>query len=643
MCKKITNTTLFCSVKIAFTVVFFLFANLKIKAQNSDTVHIPEITILEKYIPDITGLKIQYIDSATMKQHADENLNSVLSSNSSVYIKTYGAGKAASSTFRGAGANHTQLLWNGININSTMLGQADLSKLPVFFIDNISIYHGGAALSNNSGAFGGSINIFNKPDWTKKINIDFMQSAGSFNSYGSYLKSCLGNSIIQSVTRFSFNFSENNFPYKLTDDSEDIINKHAQYHQKSLLQEIYIKPGSDNLFSVLLWIQNNTGNLPETLADEKQRNNFGRVLAEWSHQKNKLYIITRAAYIQNYMNYTNSNAGIDSRNNEKNAQSNINLKYLYNEKINFQSGLNYTYTRINTNNYSNICERNQVSLSAGINGLIFKQKLKYLLLLKQEVSDKKFIPLIPSIGFEYSVDKLKNILIKTNFSRNYHLPSMNDLYWNPGGNPELLPEEGYFAEAGTSFRWKTKNEKLKSVFDLAAFYSNISNNIIWIPGNNPNIWTAQNIKEVNIKGVEVRSEYSGEIISIKYNYTFNYTFTSAKNEKSSIANDNSSGKQLIYVPFHSLNSNFRISWSKFYANYSFTYTGIRYISTDNLWYMPPYMISDLSIGSVLLLRKYTITLQFTAANLMNVDYQIVASNPMMRRNFKIALKINFSS
>jgi hypothetical protein len=92
-----------------------------------------------------------------------------------------------------------------------------------------------------------------------------------------------------------------------------------------------------------------------------------------------------------------------------------------------------------------------------------------------------------------------------------------------------------------------------------------------------------------------------------------------------------------------LNSNFRISWANIYASYSFLYTGIRYITTDNLWYLPPYTTSDLSIGTTFKMNKYTMVIQGTAANLMNVDYQVIEANPMMRRNFKIVLKINFNN
>ena len=37
---------------------------------------------------------------------------------------------------------------------------------------------------------------------------------------------------------------------------------------------------------------------------------------------------------------------------------------------------------------------------------------------------------------------------RVNFSRNFRAPTLNERYWQPGGNPDLEPEESYNIEAG---------------------------------------------------------------------------------------------------------------------------------------------------------------------------------------------------
>ena len=80
-------------------------------------------------------------------------------------------GDLASPSFRGTGASQTVIDWNGININSPTLGQADLSLIPVGLIDDIHIYYGGASLLLNNGGIGGAINLETRPVWKKETAI----------------------------------------------------------------------------------------------------------------------------------------------------------------------------------------------------------------------------------------------------------------------------------------------------------------------------------------------------------------------------------------------------------------------------------------------------------------------------------------
>jgi len=41
----------------------------------------------------------------------------------------------------GASASHTMVTWNGININSPMLGQLDFSLIPASFLDEVEVFY----------------------------------------------------------------------------------------------------------------------------------------------------------------------------------------------------------------------------------------------------------------------------------------------------------------------------------------------------------------------------------------------------------------------------------------------------------------------------------------------------------------------
>ncbi|HBX52197.1 MAG: hypothetical protein A2309_03790 [Bacteroidetes bacterium RIFOXYB2_FULL_35_7] len=622
--------------KYLFLLVFIQGISVLCFSQSlSDTIKIKEVTITEKYSPDYTGIKVTEIDSAIIQNYQAASLARVLEAGSPAFIKSYGPGRIATSSFRGAASSHTQVLWNGININSTMLGQADLNSLPVFLFDNIILYQGGAALSNNSGAFGGSIHIVNKPDWNRKYSVNITQTAGSFDSYGTYISAGLGIGIIQSNTRFFYNYSANNYPYKLYDGSEDLRNTNSSFSNGGIMQELYVKLKKNQSASFAVWSQKNECFLPGSNGNEKQKTEFIKSSAEWNSVQEKYTLTTRFAFLWNSMDYVNNTAFIHSENRENIFNLHTEGKYNLSNTFIVLSSLDASHNLVNTNNYLYSKTRNTIAIMAGAKTILMKEKLTILTLLKQEITDMKYFPFVPSLGMEYILQKKYDLKLKGSFCRNYKLPGMNDLYWNPGGNTELKPESGYFSEVGSEATIKLNNDNQKLNAQFAFFYSETKDNIVWIPQEGSSFWTAQNLKDVTSKGIEMSVKYSGEIKKMKWALSSNYTYTNAVNKVDAQL------KQLIYVPYHTLNSFLHAQWKNIFLHYSYNYTGKRFIYTDNSWYLPPYMLSDAGAGVSFKTSKAQYTIQALIANIFDTDYQVVMGYPMMRRNYRVSVKIGF--
>ena len=78
------------------------------------------------------------------------------------------------------------------------------------------------------------------------------------------------------------------------------------------------------------------------------------------------------------------------------------------------------------------------------------------------------------------LSKKGNIVAKASISRNYRFPTLNDLYFLPGGNPDLKSEHGFTYDVGLSFSVGKEN-----VYALSGginwFDSHIDDWIIWLP------------------------------------------------------------------------------------------------------------------------------------------------------------------
>ena len=98
---------------------------------------------------------------------------------SPIFIKSYGLGSLATTSFRGGSASHTAILWNGFNLGSPMNGQLDLSLVPVSLANNVSIQYGGAGALWGSGAVGGAILLNSEPEFDQGLTVDAGTAFGS--------------------------------------------------------------------------------------------------------------------------------------------------------------------------------------------------------------------------------------------------------------------------------------------------------------------------------------------------------------------------------------------------------------------------------------------------------------------------------
>ncbi len=74
-------------------------------------------------------------------------------------------------SMRGTSPQHTAVLWNGINITSFSLGQADFSILPAAAFDNVSVHEGAGSARFGSGAFGGTVLLNSRSPSTNSLSI----------------------------------------------------------------------------------------------------------------------------------------------------------------------------------------------------------------------------------------------------------------------------------------------------------------------------------------------------------------------------------------------------------------------------------------------------------------------------------------
>ncbi len=629
-------------MRLLIIIALLLLINQKNYAQNKpDTVKIKTFELVENKLP--LSYKSEKFDSTSINNA--ENLAQLIGNNSTVFIKTYGAGSLASISLRGTGASHTKVLWNGVALNSPMNGQIDFSLFPTFFFDEAEIHYGAGGLIDGNGALGGSILLNNKDNkYNKGLGLELKQSLGSYKNYITAGKLNYSNKSWSSAAKFYRYTNANNFKYtnitKAEQPTEYLSN--AQVKQYGFQYAIN-KKFKYNKLTARIWYFNSDRNLPSSLLTsnnhERQLDESLRTLIQLKGMAKNFQYQLISALIKEQLIYQNNTLKINAKNNSYLIDNRANTKYYLNNKFTLINDVDIKYESAIADGYDAAHKRFNNSWLTGLN--INFNRINFSILNRFLAVNNFNKMLAPSVGSQLKILKKEKLFLKANVGINYNYPTFNDLYWNPGGNINLKPEEAKMSELSLSYQ--NKSNKIKLFTTITGFYGIIKDWIIWQPSTF-NYWQPSNIKKVENKGIEASLKILKTINTIKIQSKISYAFTQSTNkEVAQNAVDFSINKQLIYVPFNKLNYSLLVFYNNFYLNYTYNFTSKRFISTDNNWYLPANFISDLSLSKKIKLKaKRILNFTFSVYNLFNQAYQSIAYRPMPKRNYLITISYKFN-
>ncbi len=624
-------------------------------AQNEGTVRgysLDSVVVKEKMrnkIDEVTvGTRVSLISSAVLQGTQTKSLAELLSDNSMVYIKSLGQGALATSSFRGTSSSHTQVNWNGININPVMSGSFDFSQIPVFFTDQVSLYHGSGYLKGGTGALGGSINIGNKMDWRDTSRIDAFLECASYDTYTAAASVSVRGRNAVCKTRLYYQESDNDYRYlnkvlKLEDFYER--RKEANYSIAGFMQEGYLKLPSGASLSAVLWCQGGTRRLPQPIIvnvtqHEKQNEYSVKSFIEYQEEKKRSEISLKAAYLANSLDYDKwFDSDYFPAENSRNLAQSIHMTADYCtdifKNVKLSGSARYTHDWVKAGNYSeNSVNRNVISLQT----VCLWNVVNWLnadLHSMVEFNDGKVAPTF-SAGINSSL--IAGYLdAKTAISYNYRFPTLNDLYWQPGGNKNLVPEHGFSYDATLLYKQRIGNKTFFKT-EFTAYMMNIDDWIMWLPTMNW-YWEPRNVQNVLSYGVESFTECSVVCDKFSAKLAFNYTYSPSVNRERNFEEDDTYYKQLPYVPINKSNLRLSINRGGISLTYHACYTGKRYTSADESYSTKAYTTHDVELKCELVKKGFKIAPKLRIDNIFNAYYESTQYYPMPLRVISVNIMI----
>jgi vitamin B12 transporter len=627
---------------------FLFFASLKSQIKDTTTHQLLEVIILPtKQEQFETSKKHIAIDSSILSRYNTSSLAELLASQSTIHIKSYGKGNIVSTSMRGGNANHTALLWNGLNIQNTMLGQPDLSIVPTSLFNNVSLEYGGGSAIWGSGAIGGSIHLQNNSLFNQGFKTRLQMGIGSFGSKKITSGIVLSYKKIVSNTTIYYNTCDNNYTYKDTADKESPVKQitHANYISKGLMQEVSFLATPFQKVNMRLWYNVVDRNLPSYTSVPGRQNQLDQNLklnADWNYSKRHLNSTIRLGYFDDKLNYNDTLANYLVSNNTIKTfilESDNTYKYkkhLFNVGANFTNYESLLYSASGGKDTSHYYYLTKLAFFAAYKLSLLQSKLNYNLAIRKEFTSETEIPFTGNTGVHYQI--LKQLAAKVNANTSYRQPSLSDLHWNPGGNPNLKPEEGYEIDGGLEFNYSKNNFHV--LIEATYFNRHLTNWIIWLQGDKGYV-VPKNIAEVYSRGTETKTElyYSKKDILLKL--VVNTSYVLSTNQKRVSENDNSVGRQLIYTPRYNGQATFVIKYKALHILFNNSYTGYRFTSTDNTNWLNPYYIANLKCAYDYSFSSVNMEIFGSVNNLFNKNYVVVANRPMPLRNYEVGLSINY--
>lgn len=607
------------TLKKQFLFILFLLCQ-GIFAQQ-EAIVLSEVVVSDAQLKNFTETKtIQVLNDSVIEKNR-ASLTSLLNYNTTIYFKENGLGMVSSPSFRGTTAQQTAVIWNGININSQLNGQTDFNTISTRDFNSISIQAGGGSTIYGTSAIGGSIHLSNNLSFKKQFNNELFLSYGSYNTLNANYKVIVGDEKWSAQVNISRNSSDNNYEYL---DTENQYNENGQFYNNSLNADVGYKINTKNFIKFYSHFFESERHFSGTVvapSQSKYKDFNTRNLLEWDSFfdafSSKLKLATLS---EQYTYFENFESPIAETSKAQTFIAKYDLNYELDKTTNFNAIIDFTRTK-GTGSQIGDNSRN-IGSAVLMAKKIFFSRLVTELSLRKEITDNYESPLLYALGMKYAVSK--NYILKLNGSRSFRIPTFNDLYWSGSGNEELNPELADQVEIGQEFVIKDFN------FQLNVYYIDINDMLVWTPIGGK--WSPQNIGNVHNYGLELLGNWTKNWRDNHFNINASYAYTHAE--------DQETGEQLIYVPFHKANANASYSYKKITATYQFLYNGEVFTPSQKFNIVEDYLVSniglDYNFGN-----KNTFQIGLQAFNILNESYQSVSLRPMPGRNYAVNLNLKF--
>lgn len=649
----------------AFLLLSMLLVPPRLAAQ--DTIQtLDELEVSAQRTPSTlqTVTPTQVMDALAIERQGALQLSDAVKQMAGVTLKDYGGvGGVKTVSARGLGSQFSAVTIDGIPVDDSQNGQVDLGRYSLGNAAYVSFSQGqeeASLLSARAYAAGNVLNLETAepmfwPGEPTKVKLG--AEAGSFSlrnlsatwdqRWSKRLKSSLWANWLK---------SEGNYPFTLYNDMTQRGEGHIDLREHSAVWmgtvdgNLFYTLGKDHTLNTKIHYMRGMHELPgpvhfysQTPSGQSSHEELAFVQTRWKLKREHWKAQILAKLRSSYDDYQDTTPGTytynDYRQQEGFVSGSANVELTRWLELSVAADGDLSHLK------SNLAKRNDVtrlSLTAvaamrahagpfeariHLVGTSVEDRVTDLVKAPEYQKLTPYVSLMTRLG--------KGTTLRAFYKDSYRAPNFGELYFFQLMAPNLDPEHAQQVNLGAThagdYRISTLDIHVSATAD--GYYNRVTDKIVSFPQHSMYYWTTVNVGKVDILGVDATCELQVASVELKANYSYQH------------AVDHSDGKnkfyghQIVYTPRHSGGGSLR--WENRWVNLNTTamIVGERFSMQQNVdkWRLPPYCDLGISLDRKFDLRIGTLGVRLQVLNLLNTQYEVVRSYPMMGRNWRLGI------
>ncbi len=528
-------------------------------------------------------------------------------------IRTYGSpGSIGLISVDGGSASHTSVYFHDFPLSNTQTGMTDLSQIPRGLIRNVSVTSGGQL------------------DGYESINIEGDNQDHLYTETGSF-----GHRSIQASKRFYVRnnewtvhtgFQQDDGDFTAVWNNRDVRRTNNDFTQSYLSFRGLAMPNPSSIFQFMgLYSGQRRGNPGQIWSPSKSRRNDELIMAglstilihaRGSHRFTAM-IKTQTDKVTDPSILGSSTHDLTSYLTSLSSKISLTRDWIYRHHISLSLD---TLTSSNAGNHA----RYSLTVFPGVE---FHSPTGFSLRasVKGTMQNNRTPLISQSVSAFLDRGKLEFNAHYQKISRN---PTLNEMYWFPGGKPDLKPEQLHHARGWIGLMFS----KHASV-TLEGYIKQGENLIQWVPATT--YWQPKNLKETYQIGMKGRVEWR-----VRQWLHGSFAFNRMKSEYR--VKGNHSGKSMTYAPDYLVTNRFHWNLTSTIEFWTYSYLMGPIISRYD-WpsdlILQPVTYHDLNLSTTFDLSGHETILTTTIHNLTNSQFEMSQGYPEMGRSYLLSLGI----